>query len=58
MNSQTVKVAAVKLDENQLWNMLIVMNRHYRQHPNLHQRSDLKEIVDVLMEAVNALNDD
>ena len=52
MKTQTLKVAEVQLEENQLWNLLIVMNRHYRQHPNREERTDLKQIVDVLSAAV------
>ena len=55
MNSQLLKKASVELDENQLWNILIVMNKHYRDHVNRSSRSDLKKIVEVLSDAVGEL---
>lgn len=55
MNSQLVKKTSVELDENQLWNILIVMNKHYRDHANRGSRSDLRKIVEVLSDAVGGL---
>lgn len=55
MNTQIVKKATVELDENQLLDVLITMNNHYRNHPNRESRNDLKEIIRVLSDALDEI---
>ena len=55
MNTALVKTVKVELDENQLTNLALIMHKYYRDHPNRGSRSDIKEIVDVLVDALDKL---
>ena len=58
MNTSLVKTINVELDEYQLTNLAIIVNRYYRDHPNRGSRSDIKEILDVLVNALDNLKID
>jgi hypothetical protein len=56
MNSQVVKVTDVQLDEYQLTNLAIIVQKHYRDHPNRGSRGDLRELLQVLTDALEDIN--
>ena len=56
MNTAIVKTTSVELDEYQLTNLVIIVNRYYRNHPNRRQRNDIKEILDLLCDSLDKLH--
>ena len=56
MNDQMTKTISVEFDRDQLANLVLIMYKHHRDHPNRAQRTDIAEIRDILINAINEID--